>query len=63
MALLEGVCYWEWVLRFQKLKPEPAALSFLLRVDSDVELLATFPAPCLATCFHAPYHDGSGLNL
>ena len=61
VALSEEVCHWGWVLRFQKLKASPMADS--LPADQDVELSATFPAPCLPACHHVSYHDVNGLNL
>lgn len=36
---------------------------FLLLVESDVELSATFLEPCLAMCCHNSHPDDTGLNL
>ena len=33
MALLEGVCYWEWALRFQVLNSQLDLLFYLMLVD------------------------------
>ena len=35
MTLLEEVCHWGWVLRFQKLTPDPVSC---LSVDQDAAL-------------------------
>ena len=36
---------------------------FLRPVDYNVELSATFLAPCLPGCCHPPYRDDSGPNI
>jgi hypothetical protein len=54
VTLMEEVCHWSQALRLQKLKLGLLARCFvLLSADPDVELSATFPAPCLPGAFHA----------
>jgi hypothetical protein len=58
------VCVCVRVLWFQKLKPDLVAHCLsLLPVDPDVELLATFAAPCLPSHCHASHHNDDTLNL
>lgn len=52
--LLEEVCHWGWVLRFQKLKSDLVAhCLFLLSEDLDIEVSSFSPVPCLPTSYHA----------
>jgi hypothetical protein len=50
-------------LRSQKLKPGPVLLSLPAACQSKLELPATFPAPCLPACSHAPCLDYNGINF
>lgn len=63
VAPWEEVCQWRWDLRFQKLKPHPVSLSFLMPANLDVERPFTSPAPCLSTCNYASHHGNNRLNL
>jgi len=63
-GLVKEVCHWKWVLRFQKLKAGLVVhFLFLLPVNPDIELSATFSAPGLPACCHASHHDDNGLTL
>ena len=46
-----------------QVRPSVARILFLLPADSDVELSATSPAPCLPVCHHAFHHDNNELSL
>lgn len=39
-----------------KTQARPSVILFLLPDDPDVELSASFPAPCLPTCCHVSFH-------
>jgi hypothetical protein len=39
------------------------SLSFLWPTDLGLEFSSTSLAPHMCACYHAPYHDDSGLNL
>jgi hypothetical protein len=56
-ALLDEVCHWRWALRLQKAYSKPRVALFLLSSDLDVELTATFSAPCLPAHCHVPHND------
>lgn len=47
VVLLEEVCPWGWVLRFQKPTSGPMSLFLSFILVQDVKLWATSPAPCL----------------
>jgi hypothetical protein len=46
-----------------EVQDRPSGFLFLLPADTDVELSASCPAPCLPACHHASHHDSNGLNL
>lgn len=60
--VLEGVCYWNYTLRFQSSSKLTGVL-FLLLADLDVELSATTLAPYLLACCQAFNHDDNELKL
>ena len=63
MALLKEVCHWGVGFRVSKVQVYPSVSLFLLPMNSDVELSAISPAPCLPVCCHDSCHDDNGLTL
>ena len=63
IALLEEVCHWGVGFGVSKAEAGTRVSPFLLFLDSDVELLAPSPAPCLPACYRASHHDDNGLNF
>lgn len=60
VALLEGVCCWEWVLRFQKAHSKPKVSLKLLSENLDVnsQLLLQHDV-----CLPAASHDDNEVSL
>ena len=59
VLLLEEVCHWRCVLRFQKSTPSPEPVSS----SCCIRTLSNISSPCLPVCCHASHHDDSRLNL